>query len=57
VRLIDLDLALPDPWQDYRQQRASERRQAAEREQALRYADEGELVLPGVTTREEELGY
>jgi hypothetical protein len=26
VRLIDLDTALPDPWQDYRQQRARERR-------------------------------
>jgi hypothetical protein len=34
VRLIDLG-ALPDPWQDYRQQRA---REAAEREQALRRA-------------------
>ena len=32
VRLIDLDAALPDPWQDYRQQRARERREAAERE-------------------------
>ncbi len=39
VRLIDLDLALPDPWQDYRGQRARERRDAAEREQALRLAD------------------
>lgn len=38
VRLIDLEHALPDPWQDYRQQRARERREAAEREQALRRA-------------------
>ena len=38
VRLIDLEQALPDPWQDYRQQRARERREAAEREQALRRA-------------------
>jgi hypothetical protein len=39
VRLIDLDLALPDPWQHYREQRARERRQAAAREQALLDAD------------------
>jgi hypothetical protein len=39
VRLIDLDLVLPDPWQDYRQQRARERREAAERAQALLDAD------------------
>jgi hypothetical protein len=38
VRLIDLEHALPDPWQDYRRQRARERREAAEREQALRRA-------------------
>jgi hypothetical protein len=38
VRLIDLEQALPDPWQDYRQQRTRERREAAEREQALRRA-------------------
>jgi hypothetical protein len=37
VRLIDLGQALPDPWQDYR---ARERREAAEREQSLRRADE-----------------
>lgn len=40
VRLIDLDAALPDPWQDYRARRAWERREAAEREEALRRADE-----------------
>jgi Replication-relaxation len=40
VRLIDLDAALPDPWQDYRAQRARERREAAEREEALRRTDE-----------------
>jgi hypothetical protein len=40
VRLIDLDLALPDPWQDYRERRARECRQAAERERALRHDDE-----------------
>ena len=39
VRLIDLELALPDPWQDYRERRARERREAAEREQALLRAD------------------
>jgi len=38
VRLIDLEQALPDPWLDYRQQRARERREATEREQALRRA-------------------
>jgi hypothetical protein len=40
VRLTGLDAALPDPWRDYRTQRARERREAAEREQALRRADE-----------------
>ena len=40
MRLIDLDLALPDAWQDYRERRARERREAAEREQALLRADE-----------------
>jgi hypothetical protein len=39
VRLIGLG-ALPDPWLGYRQQRAHERREAAEREQALRRADD-----------------
>ncbi len=38
--LIDLDAALPDPWQDYRAQRARERREAADREQALRAAED-----------------
>ncbi|MGP0023297.1 MAG: replication-relaxation family protein [Streptosporangiaceae bacterium] len=58
MRLIDLDLALPDPWQDYRKQRARERREAAECEQALHCADEDdELALPGTPTGEEELGY
>jgi hypothetical protein len=38
VRLAGLEHALPDPWQDYRQQRAHERREAAGREQALRRA-------------------
>ena len=48
MHLIDLDLALPDPWQDYRKQRARERREAVEREQALHCADEeDELALPG----------
>jgi Replication-relaxation len=40
VRLVDLGQALPDPWQDYRAQRARESREAAEREEALRRADE-----------------
>jgi hypothetical protein len=40
VRLAGLEDALPDPWQDYRHQRARERREAAEREQALRRASE-----------------
>ncbi len=40
VRLIDLEQALPDPWHDYREQRARERREAAGREQALRRASE-----------------
>jgi hypothetical protein len=38
VRLTGLEQALPDPWRDYRQQRARERREAAERDQALRRA-------------------
>ena len=38
VRLAGLEQALPDPWQDYREQRARERRQAADRQQALRDA-------------------
>jgi hypothetical protein len=42
VRLIDLDAALPDPWQDYRAQRARQRREAADREQALRAAEDDE---------------
>lgn len=49
VRLIDLDAALPDPWQDYRRQRAHERREAAEREQALHYADEDDEALSAGT--------
>jgi len=58
MRLIDLDLALPDPWQDYRKQRARERREAVGCEQALHRADEDdELALPGTPTGEEELGY
>jgi len=40
VRLAGLDPALPDPWRDYRDQRARERREAADREQALLDADE-----------------
>jgi hypothetical protein len=40
VRLIDLDAALPDPWQDYRARRARQRCEAAEREEALLRADE-----------------
>jgi hypothetical protein len=58
VRLIDLEQALPDPWQDYRERRARERREAAEREQALlRRADEDdELLLPGRPAGQEALG-
>jgi hypothetical protein len=40
VRLAGLEQALPDPWQDYRQERARERCEAAEREQALRRLDD-----------------
>lgn len=40
MRLTGLEQALPDPWQDYREQRARERREAADREQALRRASE-----------------
>jgi hypothetical protein len=58
VRLIDLDAALPDPWQDYQQRRARERRQAAEREQALHRADEDddEPAMYGTAAGEEALG-
>ncbi len=47
VRLIDLGVALPDPWQDYRARRARERREAAEREQAQRRADEDATLSAG----------
>jgi hypothetical protein len=53
VRLIDLDAALPDPWQDYRQQRARQRREAAEREQALLRADDDEAAALSAGTEEE----
>jgi hypothetical protein len=57
VRLIDLDLALPDAWQDYRERRARERREATEREQALLHADEDyELALPGTRPERRSLG-
>ena len=58
VRLIDLGLTLPDPWQDYRERQARERREAAERERALLCADQDdELALPGSPAEEEEFGY
>ena len=40
MRLAGLEQALPDPWQDYREQRARERLDAASREKALLDADE-----------------
>ena len=40
VRLIDLEEAMPDPWQDYREQQARERRERAERESAWRHQDD-----------------
>lgn len=40
LRLAGLDIVLPDPWQDYRERRARERREAAEREQLLRAAED-----------------
>jgi hypothetical protein len=49
-RRAGLEQALPDPWQDYRERRPRERRQAADREQALRDADPDDE--PG-TVREE----
>jgi Replication-relaxation len=55
VRLIDLDAALPDPWRDYRARRAHERREAAEREEALRRADEDEAAMYGAPVGEEVL--
>lgn len=57
MRLIDLGQALPDPWQDYRARRARERREAAEREQALRRADEeDEAATYGTAAGEEAFG-
>jgi Replication-relaxation len=44
VRLIDLDAALPDPWQHHRQLRARQRREAAVREQSLRRYDEDDML-------------
>jgi Replication-relaxation len=58
ARLIDLDAALPDPWQDYRERRAQDRREAAEREQALHRADEDddEPAMYGTAAGEEAFG-
>jgi hypothetical protein len=57
VRLVDLDAALPDPWQDYRARRAWERREAAEREQALHRTDkDDEPAMYGTTAEEETYG-
>jgi hypothetical protein len=57
VRLVDLDAALPDPWQHDRQVRAHERREAAEREQALRCADEDdEAAAPSGSAGKEAFG-
>jgi hypothetical protein len=56
VRLIDLDAALPDPWQDYQARRARERREAAEREEALRRADEDEPAAYSAAGAEEAFG-
>ena len=58
VRLIDLDAALPDPWQDYRGRRARPPRETAEREQALHLADEDddEPTTYGTAAREEAFG-
>ena len=54
VRLIDLGQALLDPWQDYRARRARERRAAAEREEALRGADEDDDEPAGYGTAAEK---
>jgi hypothetical protein len=57
VRLIDLGQALPDPWQDYRARRARERREATEREQAQRRADEDdEAATYGTAAGEKAFG-
>jgi hypothetical protein len=42
LRLAALDAALPDPWQQYRDQRAREERAKQAREQALRAAEDDE---------------
>ena len=42
VRLAALDAALPDPWQQHRDQRAREHREKTAREQALRAAEDDE---------------
>ena len=55
VRLIDLGLVLPDPWQHDREQRARERRQAAAREQALLDADPDDDE-PGTAGRRSDSG-
>ncbi len=57
MQLIDLDAALPDPWQYHRQVRAHERREAAEREQPLRCADEDdEPAAPSDSAGKEAFG-
>jgi len=47
ARLIDLDDAIPDPWHQYREDRARERRRAAERERALRPDDKPAALADG----------
>ena len=57
VRLADLEAALLDPWQRYRERRIRERHEAAEREEALRSAAEDcdEAATLSADTREEGL--
>jgi hypothetical protein len=45
---------LPDPWQEYRERRARERREAAEREEALRWVgeDDDQVAMLSADTRQ-----
>jgi hypothetical protein len=56
VRLIDLNDTVPDPWRHYREERARKRRQAAEREWALRRdGQDDETAAPIDEVGDEEL--
>lgn len=52
ARLIDLDDAIPDPWHQYRQERARQRHEADEHQRALRRDDEDDDQAVGEEFRQ-----